>query len=276
MYQVPVLSGAWNRAASNLEHPHTRVRRPITFDHDVVKGRDDVVLAHLNHPLAQMALRLLRAEVFALNDKKSLHRVTVRSVPSDKIDTPMVGVKSRLVITGGNHHRLHEELTVSGGELKRDTFARAERLGLFEELELLSKPTKPSDALFEVLQKRFDLHADAILLAVTARSRERLRSLQTTLEARKNQEIVDVQQVLNDLESAITRELEQPEPEQLALFQELEKQQLSRDLEALRFRLARIPAERQQETQAVERRYADLQDRTFPVAVVFYVPERML
>ena len=52
-----------------LNHPHTHKRRPITFDHDVAKGRDDVVLAHLNHRLVQMCLRLLRAEVWALEDQ---------------------------------------------------------------------------------------------------------------------------------------------------------------------------------------------------------------
>ena len=69
--------GAW----TGLEHPYTHSVRPITFDHDVAKGRDDVVLVHLNHPLVQMSLRLLRAEVWARDDVKKLHRVTVRSVP---------------------------------------------------------------------------------------------------------------------------------------------------------------------------------------------------
>ncbi|MEZ5719115.1 MAG: hypothetical protein R3E55_11825 [Burkholderiaceae bacterium] len=48
---------------------------------------------------------------------KKLHRVTVRSVPDALIDGPAVVVISRLVVTGGNHHRLHEELTVAGGHL---------------------------------------------------------------------------------------------------------------------------------------------------------------
>ena len=44
--------------------------RPITFDHQVAKGRDDVVLVHLNHRLVQMCLRLMRAEVWAQSDVK--------------------------------------------------------------------------------------------------------------------------------------------------------------------------------------------------------------
>jgi hypothetical protein len=41
----------------------------------------------------------------------------------------------------------------------------------------------------------------------------------------------------------------------------------------LEARLARIPAERIQEVKAIEIRYAKLDDRTFPVAVVFLVPK---
>jgi hypothetical protein len=70
------LVGALPRRAA---HPHTQRIRPITFDHAVAKGRDDVVLVHLNHRLVQMCLRLLRAEVWAQDDVKKLHRVTVRT-----------------------------------------------------------------------------------------------------------------------------------------------------------------------------------------------------
>ncbi|MFO0556332.1 MAG: hypothetical protein U0271_48615 [Polyangiaceae bacterium] len=39
--------------------PYTKRIRPVTFDlADAAKGRDDVVLVHLNHPLVQMSLRL--------------------------------------------------------------------------------------------------------------------------------------------------------------------------------------------------------------------------
>ncbi|MBV5345057.1 MAG: hypothetical protein JZU63_05750, partial [Rhodoferax sp.] len=49
--------------------------------------------------------------------------------------------------------------------------------------------------------------------------------------------------------------------------------QLRRDTAALEARIKRIPTERMQETEAIETRYAKLDDRTFPVAVIFVVPE---
>lgn len=126
IFKMPALSGSWARCLEGLRHPHTLQIRPITFDHAVATGRDDVVLVHLNHRLVQMCLRLLRAEVWAQDDVKKLHRVTVRSVPGAFIEGPAVVVISRLVITGGNHHRLHEELTAAGGYLGDKTFRREE------------------------------------------------------------------------------------------------------------------------------------------------------
>jgi hypothetical protein len=54
-----------------------------------------VVLVHLNHRLVQMCLRLLRAEVWAQDDVKKLHRVTVRSVPDALIDKPAVIARAK-------------------------------------------------------------------------------------------------------------------------------------------------------------------------------------
>ena len=64
-FQLPALKGSWSACSEGLAHPHTQEVRPVTFDHASAKGRDDLVLVHLNHRLAQMSLRLLRAEVLA-------------------------------------------------------------------------------------------------------------------------------------------------------------------------------------------------------------------
>jgi len=128
--------------------------------------------------------------------------------------------------------------------------------------------------LFDALRTRFDRQHEAILKAVDARSKERLRFLTNTLQTRKQQEIDDIGTVLDDLEKAIQSELKKErQPEQLSLFTEDERTQLRRDIAALEARLARIPDERRMETQAIEARYAKLDDRTFPVAVIFVVPE---
>ncbi len=93
--------------------------RPIVFDHDVAQGRDDVVLVHLNHRLVQMALRLLRAEVWASAAQRKLHRVTARLARNEALDAPAVVAHARLVVLGGDSQRLHEEILTAGGRCAR-------------------------------------------------------------------------------------------------------------------------------------------------------------
>jgi PLD-like domain len=106
VFEMPALTGSWARCIEGLRHPYTGKLRPITFDHNVAKGRDDVVRVHLNHRLVQMCLRLLRAEVWAHSDVKKLHRVDVRALPDSTLDDIAVAVVSRLVVTGGNPNAL--------------------------------------------------------------------------------------------------------------------------------------------------------------------------
>lgn len=273
VFELPPLGGTWERCREGLEHPFTGKIRPVTFDHEVAKGRDDLVLVHLNHRLVQMCLRLLRAEVWAQEDNKKLNRVTVRMLPDDRLDTPAIVVVSRLVITGGNHHRLHEELTVAGGYLREQGFKREEGVTRVQAWLDEGQPTRLETAAFDTLRARFGAAEESIQQALKARSRNRLESLGNTLETRKNSELKDISAVLSELERAISAELGKAEdPEQLTLFSEDEHTQLRRDNSALQARLARIPAEREQELSAIEARYAAPQDRTFPVAVIFIVP----
>ncbi len=272
IFEVPILPGSWGRACSGLEHPHTGVRRPITFDHEVAKGRDDVVLAHLNHRLVQMCLRLLREELWKHDDVKGLHRVSVQAVPNSELDGPAVAVWSRLVITGGDHRRLHEELTLSGGMLPHGGFSRIAQVTRLEALVGMATPVEPNAALFATLKSRFEKSESTILAAVEARSRDRLRVLENTLRIRKESESADLNTVLDELDASIQRELADQGPSQMEMWPEEQRNQLKRDREALKARKERIPEEREQELTLIERRYADPIDRTFPVAVVFLVP----
>ena len=277
VFHVPVLQGSWAKCTEGLRHPHTGERRPITFDHEVAEGRDDVVLVHLDHPLVQMCLRLLRAEIWAREDVKRLHRMTIASLPDDELETPMAVVWFRLVITGGDYNRLHEELTLAGGFLRHDRFTREARVTVLQRLVEEARPLdsiRPSDRLFAVLTERFKRHESSLLAAMEARSRERVQYLTNTLERRKEQDIRDIGSVLDELAYAIERELaEHEKPMQFTLWTEEEKRQYQRDLENLRPRLERIPEEKKRETEMVMRRYSDLRVHTFPVAVVFLVPE---
>ncbi|KQQ13304.1 helicase [Methylobacterium sp. Leaf123] len=276
VFRMPELSGSWARCLEGLEHPFTRAVRPITFDHEVARLRDDVVLVHLNHRLVQMSLRLLRAEIWERDDAKKLHRVTIRALPDDRLEGPAVVVASRLVVTGGNHHRLHEELTEAGGHLRDGSFRREERVTEVRDWLDASTPATLAPGTFDALRTRFEKHRGAILSAVEARSKDRLRSLGNTLDTRRRAEIDDVRQVLDDLERTLNAELiAQRQPEQLSLFSEDERLQLRRDRVALEARLARIPLEREQEARAIEDRHANVAEHTFPVAVILLMPRSL-
>ena len=281
LFDLPSFVGpTWGKVLEGLEHPHTKKPRPITFDHDLVHNRDDIVLAHLNHRLVQKCLRLLREELWSLDDVKKLNRVSVRSVPDKELSELAVAVWSRLVITGGNHHRIHEELTLSGGELKHRGFSRLDRVRQLESLVENGKYFTPSDELFAVLKERFDANRESITAAVEARSRDRLQNLENTVARFKQGEIDDLNEILDDLENAIKKKLnesnEESSKQRLFEFAKEEQDQFHKDMEALENRLKRIPQERIDETAAIDNRYDNLVPRTFPVAVVFLVPERMV
>jgi len=278
VFEVPPLPGSWGRATAGLEHPHTGERRPITFDHDIAKGRDDVVLVHLNHRLVQMCLRLLREELWKLDDIKKLHRVTFKIGPDD-LETPVIAVWARLVVTGGDHHRLHEEITLSAGESKHSGYARIPQISRIEKLMETSTPIEPTDGVFEALKDRFEKQESAIMNTIESRSRDRMKHLESTLVRRKEAETKDISTILDDLASRIENELKDGNaPTQLTLpgFIEEERNQMRKDMEALRARLDRIPEEREKEMAAIEKRYAGFTDRTFPVAVTFIVPPAMM
>ncbi|MFZ0508669.1 MAG: hypothetical protein WBD78_03135 [Methylocella sp.] len=85
--------------------------------------------------------------------------------------------------------------------------------------------------------------------------------------------------MLDELERAIQRELlKAVAPEQLVFkfpnYSDEERTQVRRDTEALKLRLARIPGEKEQEIETIRQRFEGYAVRTFPVAVIFLVPER--
>lgn len=125
VFRVPALSESWAQCTDGLAHPHTRKIRPIVFDPALAVGRDDVVLAHLNHRLVQMCLRLLRAEIWSLNRRaKHLSRVSACVVDDAALTHPVVIAYGRIVVLGGDNHRLHEEVIAAGGALIEGGFQR--------------------------------------------------------------------------------------------------------------------------------------------------------
>ena len=235
------------------------------------------MLVHLNHHLAQMALRLLRAEVWNQPERPQLFRVTARLIPDAISRELLVLVYTRLVVIGANSTRLHEEFLTAGGEILQGGFRRLNvgqvqaalgaLRGRADELPAEPGRVRPSGLWSQIeapLQR-----------ALEARMEERAASLQRLLDEREAQEKADITAILGKLETAIRRELDEPEYVQLELFTSSEREQYSRNVAALETRLAQIPGELEPELAQIRARYANVQVRLFPVAVVFLVPERL-
>jgi superfamily II DNA or RNA helicase len=275
VFDVPELAGSWVACTNGLEHPHTHQKRPLVFDHSLVQGRDDVVLAHLNHRLVTMSLRLLRAEIWAGHDRK-LYRVTARTVSNTSLDTPAVIAYARLVILGGDNQRLHEELIAAGGYLREGRFVRMNERQLKDALSS-SQPRAVSQKMQQQLATSWPRHKDALTQALEARMRERTTGLQKTLASRSQKEQQDIRSILIELQQSIRQQLAQPEVVQLQLtgFSGEERVQYERDLEALEVRAAQIDDEIPQEVERIQKRFANPQPRLFPVALTYLVPERL-
>lgn len=273
VFDLPALSGSWAACAEGLAHPHTGHIRPITFDHNVVDGRDDVVLAHLNHRLVQMSLRLLRAEVWSPASKKGLHRLTACVVPDLALSDPAVIAFARLVVIGGDQNRLHEEIISAGGYLKEGKLARM-NVGQVANALNAATGSEPSPAMQQRLLALYPHLVPSLSAALEARTKDRMEGVLKLLAERSQVEAQNIGSILNELANSIRMELDVPEVLQLELFTSEEKDQLNRNMDALRRRLAAIPGEVEQEKKVIKNRFNNPQLRVFPVGVIFLTPTK--
>ena len=277
VFRLPALSNSWALCADGLSHPHTKKIRPIVFDAALAAGRDDVVLAHLNHRLVQMCLRLLRAEIWSLGTQtKHLSRVSACVVDDSALTHPVLIAHGRIVVLGGDNHRLHEEVITAGGAIIEGRF---QRLNVGETRAALAAATETEapaaiEARFQALWSK---QRDALMNALDARKVERTKNLEKNLDEMAEKEVNKLTTVMTELQRAIQAELDRKDGPQMLLDlggDEPGKQQRERDLAALRRRLKEIPEEIQRESEHIRSRFANPSARLFPVAVTWLIPRR--
>lgn len=273
VFTVPALRPPWDRCAIGLTHPHTGRLRPITFDHEVVVGRDDVVLVHLEHPLVRMATRLLRAEVWKtvpIAGQQKLHRVTARYVPKSAIKGPTAIAHGRIVVLGGGNHALHEELVAAGGTFADGRFTRL-NVGQVDDLLALPGADSVPESQLGELRRIWVSVAHSVTTALDARMRERTRSLHTRMQKLAEDDVARITTVLQELAKSIRKELDDAgqHRQQLLQFPEVEREQFERDHDELQRRLAAIPGEIEEETKRIRARFEDPRPLLFPVSVTW-------
>jgi SNF2 family DNA or RNA helicase len=278
VFRLPALSDSWAQCADGLAHPHhTKRIRPIVFDSALAAGRDDVVLAHLNHRLVQMCLRLLRAEIWSLGTHaKHLSRVSACVVDDASLTHPVVIAHGRIVVLGGDNHRLHEEVITAGGALIEGRFTR---LNVGETNAALAAATNtPAPAALEArFQALWSKHSAPLLAALESRRVERTKNLEKNLDELAEKEVNKLKSIMTELQRSIQGELERKDGPQMLLdlgSDEPGKQQRERDLSALRRRIVEIPTEIERESEHIRSRFAAPTARLFPVAVTWLIPRR--
>jgi superfamily II DNA or RNA helicase len=274
-FRLPALRGSWAACAEGLQHPHTQEIRPISFDDQVTRNHDDVVLVHLNHRLPQMCLRLLRAEVWADKSRSKLQRVTARVIGNNIIESPATVAFARLVVIGGDSVRLHEEIITAGGAIQHGKWSgRLPEARLNDALSAMTDDM-PSQKVQDTLLAIYSQLTGQLAQSLEARMKERKAAIYRTLSARAEKEAKDITAILTELKAAIEKELNDPEYRQLELFSDPEKEQFERNKDALRARVKEIPEEIEREVESIKSRFAEPQVRLFPVAVTFLVPQRL-
>ena len=283
VFRLPELPGAWAGARNTgLYHALTGKERPVTFDQDAAGGRDDVVLLHLGHQLVQMCLRLLRAELWAQargGGASKLSRVTARVVPGDLLLVPAVVAHGRVVVTGGEGTRLHEEVMTAGGLIDQGRLRRANAEEVSAWLAAASNEAVPED-----VQGRFvglwPGLSDPLAKLLARRAADRTRSMEALLRKRCDEEVAGIGAVLDELQESIRSALDATDQWQqgslFSLLEHEERNQLNTDHESLLMRLEAIPDQREDETAALLRRYADPVARWFPAAVEFLMPNSLI
>ena len=268
---MPPLGEPWSRAVTGLEHPVTGRPRPITFDHDAAAERDDVVLAHLGHPLVALATRLLRAEIWRSDADTKISRATARRTTAKLLEEPAVIAHARLVVTSAEGHRLHEELITAGGRVRRGRFSR---LNVGEIREVLDGATpEPAERAASEVIDSWEAIEDSVRSAIEQRGRDVAESIDRRLAERRDEDVKRIRDVLTELADRIRGQLAKYEQgEQLPLFDPVEQAQFDQDVASLRRRLDEIPAEIELEVAAIERRYASPVPRVFPASVSILIP----
>ena len=276
IYHLPAFRGSWVNCTQGLPDPHTGEIRAVTFNPDLTRGREDLVLIHLNHPLVQMCLRLLRAEVWSRGSQKNLHRVTAKVVPNSVLEFPAVVAYGRLLILGNDSQKLHEEVITAGGILKEGRFSRLNVLKISEALAA-ANASEIKDSTKESLVKLWDSYQESLLNSLEKRSEERTQALEKSLQRRCDKEVADLTAILTELQRSIEQELAEfakPLQLKLDLFNDAEQQQLESNRNSLKARLEDIPQEIEQETKLIKDRFGNLSSRLFPLAIAFLIPQK--
>ena len=281
VFEVPALGPAWQSALRGLEtRLNPGVLRPVTFDDQVARGRDDVeegrddlVYIHLGHALLQRSARILRSALF--NVDSPVHRVT--AVVVEDLPRSCVAAVSRLVLVGLGGLRLHEEVFLTGIRI------RGQAMSETKAEEVLDAALDAQDLVLADTDVRRELAAlwngdgaslrPRLLTAMEHKARARQEKVIDALHKRRDSDIARAREIfaafrvnLQESRERLDREIRGEEEK---LFPDDQQRQRRRDLASMIDRLDSLDDEEQREVAAIGARYAGIRPHVTAAAVVF-------
>ena len=280
-FRITELPQAWTDARAALKDGQGRTLGAV-FDEADARGRKDVALVHLDHPLMKRCLAVFRANLWAtgLHESHQLHRTSYRVLADADCDRPVVIAFARLVCVSTAGHKLHEDLFMVGGEIHdSDIFWLKD-----QELDgLLGRDAEHpaiSTQVGDYFRQRFSVHAERLRQQIEEAGAKRGAQVKKDLRAKGTADAGEVRKLIDQRIKEITKTLQQMDKEattpQLQLWpaEQLEQHRSTRDY--LDGRLKQLQEERTTQPEAVKQRYKMRTPRAFPLALLYLIPESML
>jgi hypothetical protein len=197
-------------------------------------------------------------------------------VEDSALSNPVVIAHGRIVVLGGDNHRIHEEIITAGGAFIEGRFQRL-NVGETKSAFAAATPIPAPEPIQIRLQALWSKNDEAVMTALEARCSERTKNLEKNLQEIAEKEVTKLSTVMRELERAIREELERKDgPQMLLDLGGDERAQRERDLSSLRRRLNEIPPEIERESAHLRARYKNPTERLFPVAVTFLIPRKLV
>ena len=200
-------------------------------------------------------------------------------MPDLALQHPAVVAHARLVVIGGDSHRLHEEIITAGGQIREGRFVR---FGVAAGDAGHASPRRPTKSRPRRSRRSCWPSgagiAEPLRQALEARTRDRTDGLKKMLAERAEKEAADITAILTELQTGDSGPTERPRLSAgvpAGIGSSSSKSSSSGTSMPCGARLGEIPGEIEKETEAIRARFADPQPRMFPVAVTFLVPGRL-
>lgn len=278
---------AWGeRVARSIRDPEGRVLT-LVFDPEVARGRRDVALVHLSHPLMVRALGSFRKNLWSLGlaPDHRLSRVTYEVAPPG-IDGLVLVADIRLLAVGAQGQKLHEDQEALVYRVSPDKLvpADASLLSLLgPEARYPGIPTALGERLAAVARRGEPRLREE--LAELARARE--AEVERKLKLQAEREVGQVTEMVRERRDEITARLRNIRKQVRSLdtaqmmldlpgWEPDELDQLRSDIQSLERRKADLDREARDLPEEIRLRYRMRHMRAFALGMRFLIPETLL